>query len=285
MEKEIKQLKLHWILNKLFLHILFFIGFTNILFSQEDGNKLYDHRLNENKWSDLREGIRYEGHQDDVGRQWTYESKEEYEKAKRNSKQGKNGSGEGSGSGEGGSGNSKGGSYNERSNNSSYPKTTPRNISAPFTGGLGIFGYILLGVFVVALAFLIYYLFINQPKDGKKVGALIEIEDMNPSEIPLTELQRLLQEALNRGDYRGAIRIYFIFIIRDLSTKGWIRWEKEKTNLHYLREMSGKSEFDDFNQSVSFFEIIWYGKRELDVQKFEQIRPKFTRLLDKLGVK
>ena len=67
--------------------------------------------------------------------------------------------------------------------------------------------------------------------------------------------------------------------------KNWISWEKEKTNFHYLREMTGKNEFDDFNKSVSYFEIIWYGKRDLDVSKFEQIRPNFTSFLDKLGVK
>ncbi|MBK6527473.1 MAG: hypothetical protein IPG07_19110 [Crocinitomicaceae bacterium] len=37
----------------------------------------------------------------------------------------------------------------------------------------------------------------------------------------------MLQEALARADYRGAVRIYFIFIVRDLSQKNWINWEKE----------------------------------------------------------
>ena len=128
-------------------------------------------------------------------------------------------------------------------------------------------------------------MFVNRQRDGAKVGAPIELEEMHPSEIPLSELERLLKEALAKGDYRGAIRIYFIFIIRDLSDKKWISWQKEKTNFHYLREMSGKNEFDDFNRSVSYFEIIWYGKREIDSAKFEQIRPSFTRFLDKLGVK
>jgi hypothetical protein len=128
-------------------------------------------------------------------------------------------------------------------------------------------------------------MYINSPKKGKKVGPAIVLEDLNPVEIPLTELQRLLNEALANNDYRGAVRIYFIFIIRDLASKSWIEWQKEKTNFHYLREMSGKNEFDDFNVAVSFFEFIWYGKRELDASKFEEIKPNFTRFLDKLGVK
>jgi hypothetical protein len=49
--------------------------------------------------------------------------------------------------------------------------------------------------------------------------------------------------------------------------------------------MSGKIEFDDFNRSVSYFEIIWYGKREIDVSKFEEVKPNFTTFLKKLGVR
>lgn len=98
-------------------------------------------------------------------------------------------------------------------------------------------------------------------------------------------MQRLLNEALAKQDYRGAVRIYFIFIVRDLAQKNAIQWQREKTNFHYLIEMSGKTDYDDFNTSVSYFEIIWYGERQLDQAKFEQIRPVFTRFMDKLGIK
>jgi len=145
-------------------------------------------------------------------------------------------------------------------------------------------GYVLLIIFVLALIALIFFMFINSERKGKKVGEAIELEEINPTEIPLSELEKLLKEAIDKGDYRGAVRIYFIFIIRDLSDKEWIQWEKEKTNFHYLREMAGKTEFDDFNRSVSYFEIIWYGKREIDAGKFEEIKPNFTTFLKKLGV-
>ena len=49
-------MKQHSILNRFILHItlLFFAGFG---YAQE-GNDLYEHRLNENKWDELRDGIR-----------------------------------------------------------------------------------------------------------------------------------------------------------------------------------------------------------------------------------
>lgn len=290
-------------MNKWLTVISLFIAFLG--FTQEEDNTLYDHHLDENKWEKLRDGIRYEGQKNGPGRQWTYESNQEYNDAVKQYESGdgnggNGGEGDGWGNGQGGNGGENGedngqwgpgdGANNKPQEPVEYddydpePMDTP-DVSTP-SAGLGAFGYILMGVFIVALVFLIYYMYINSPKDGKKISGTIEgLDEVNPTEIPLTELQRMLQEALANNDYRGAVRIYFIFIIRDLAQKNWIKWEKEKTNFHYLREMSGKKEFDDFNRSVSYFEIIWYGKREIDANKFNEVKPNFTRLLDKLGVK
>ena len=251
-------------------------------FSQDD--ELYDHGLDQGRWQEIRDGIRYEGREDGPGREWTYESREEYE---REVKRYEGGGGTG-GSGEGSSNRNDGDGDSGREYE--YPEYDPpetnMDYKMPSFSGLGVIGYILLGVVFVGLIALIFYLFVNTEKKGPKIkGQVVDIEEVNPTEIPLTELQRLLQEALANEDYRGAVRIYFIFIVRDLAEKNWIRWEKEKTNFHYLKEMTGKEEYEDFNITVSYFEYIWYGKRELDAQKFEQVRPKFTRLLDKLGVK
>lgn len=275
MEEEAEPLKTVLILNRKIVHIIFLTFVATFSFAQEDD--LYDHGLNEKKWNELRDGIRYENQPDGAGREWTYESKREYETAKRKNQNGGNG-----GTGRSDGGRQDGGSMRDREMSSPQPVSSPKsdfNMS-----GLGSLGYVLLIIFILLVAFLIYYLFVNRVKDGKKVVP-ITLEDTAPTEIPLTELQRMLQEALARGDYRGAVRIYFIFIIRDLSQKNWIIWEKEKTNFQYLREMSNRSEYAQFNQSVSYFEIIWYGKREIDKNTFEQIKPDFTRFLDKLGVK
>ena len=282
-------------MNRLILISL--LSFISISSWSQDDNQLYDHDLDANKWEKLRDGVRYEGRDGPksggAGQRWTYPSNEEYDQAVEQYGSGQNGSGSGSGNGSGsGSGSN---DYSSGGNNAGdgaqdYPQRSsqPRNRSSSSSvsaTGLGAFGYVLLAIFVGGLIFLIFYLWVKSPKDGKKITEEIILEDVNPIEIPLTELQKLLQEAVAKGDYRGAVRIYFIFIVRDLTQKGHIQWEKEKTNFHYLREMSGKNEYDDFNRSVSYFEIIWYGKREIDASKFEQVKPNFTLFLDKLGVK
>lgn len=259
-----------------------FLLISSFSYSQKDGERLYDHELDEEKWERLRDGIRYEG-REGAGRRWTYESDEEWRKAQKNSG-GKNGSGSGGGQGNGqGSGYGSGDGAPQQYPEYQPPPESP-SVNSP-SMNLGWLGYVLMGLLVIALMILIYYMFINSNSKGKKISRdEIMLEDTNPTEIPLTELQRMLQEALARGDYRAAVRIYFIFIIKDLAEKKWIQWEKEKTNFHYLREMSGKDEYTDFNRSVSFFEYIWYGEREIDQSTFEQIKPNFTLFLEKLGV-
>ncbi len=249
---------------------------TSLVYGQSDD--LYDHGLNEGKWEDLRDGVRYEGKDGGSGRRWTYESDQEYNNDRLQK-------GESIDDREGGDGDGEAEPQSQprSSSSSSIPRVRP-NLSV--FQGLGVIGYIIIGLFAIGLIWLIYQLFLNAESKGKKIDrAAIALEDVNPTEIPLTELERLLKEALDNQDYRGAVRIYFIFIVRDLAQKKWIEWQKEKTNFHYLTEMVGKTDYDDFNTSVSYFEIIWYGERELDQSKFEQIQPVFTRFMKKLGVK
>ena len=260
-------------LNKWILHIVFgLMAFSSL--SQD----LYDHKLDKEKWSEIRDNIRYEG-RDGAGREWTYESQEEYERARRNKG---NGNGKGSGSGDG-----NGGEDVAKSHTTPQKVNPPQwNPSTPNLASLSWLGWLFIIIFGAAIIGLIVYLVMNnKPNVGnKKVDLDDYYEDVAPADIPLTELQKRLKEALDKGDYRGAVRIYYLFILKDLSEKQWIFWEKEKTNMHYLREMGGKPEFDDFNKSISYFEVIWYGKRQIDQNQFQTIQPNFTNLLQKLGV-
>ena len=225
-------------------YILLFCLSSFLSFAQDD-NQLYDHDIDENRWEKLRDGIRYEGKksQGGIGQRWTYPTNQEYKQAVEDYSSGSEGNSatsNGDGLGSGGGSNDNGTSSYEPGDDPSDvqeynpPPPPPQDPPSRVTvTGLGAFGYVLLAAFIGGLIFLVFYLWVKSPKDGKKITEEIVLEDVNPIEIPLTELQRLLQEAISKGDYRGAVRIYFIFIVRDLTQKGKIHWEKEKTNFHY----------------------------------------------------
>ena len=162
------------------------------------------------------------------------------------------------------------------------PKRRKKNIS-PTSSSLGGFAQFLVylgyAVIIAVVIFIIYKLILNY--NGSETGAVVEMnfDDVPPSEIPKTELERRLEEALAREDYREAVRIYFIFIIKDLSMKNWIVWERKKTNMSYLMEMRSKSQFNLFNETVSIYDIVWYGNYTITKSNFHEVEPKFKQLL------
>lgn len=258
-------------MNRLF--IIYFICLASFSFAQVD--ELYDHGLDQNKWNELRDNIRYENQPDGPGREWTYEDRASYEKASREYRK-NNGGGDGDGNGSGYDGASQ---YLEQDYT---PPPAPRSPNFSM-GNLSWLGYVFIGIFIVLIIVALYFFFINYKRNNVEVKS-VDLDETAPIEIPLSELQRMLQDALSKGDYRLAVRIYFVFIVRDLSEKKWIVWEKDKTNYHYLREMNNQPDYNAFTKVVGYFEVVWYGKRMIDKNTFEAIRPDFTNLLDKLGV-
>lgn len=132
---------------------------------------------------------------------------------------------------------------------------------------------IILFLVLFALVIWIAYLIIkNRNPANKKVVVDIE-NDWNPEVISKTELERRLEVAIEKGDYRECVRIYFTFILKELIRKGWIRWKKEKTNHHYVMEMGGKPESLGFMQSVRIYDLVWYGDYQIDEDIYELLRP------------
>lgn len=181
--------------------------------------------------------------------------------------------------------------WDEKQENSKEVKTRPRktrenrqrsNRSSNPMSVSPLVGQILLIIVVLILVFLIFYLFFKAPIDKKAKKIDQDLSEISPTEIPKSELELMLDKALAQEDYRKAIRIYFIFIIRALSKKGWISWEKEKTNFSYLSEMRKNKFYNDFETSVSVYEIVWYGKRILNKQTYLELEPKFKTLIQQL---
>ncbi|MFK8046236.1 MAG: hypothetical protein AB8B72_12135 [Crocinitomicaceae bacterium] len=246
---------------------------------------IYNHDLDENKLGELKENIR---HLSKEPERWTYDSDREYREAVSKFERG-NRTGSDTGidkAGTGGSDDRATGyespeaekEWDSDSSNSNFemPKLT--------LGPAGkIILYILLGLI---LAVLIYFLFISSSfkANGAKYVPL-DLDETAPSDIPKTELERLLDEAIQAKDYRKAVRVYYLFILKDLSEKKWIQWEKQKTNMHYLLEMQSKTEAPAFEKVLTYFEFIWYGKREITESQFSSIQPSFLQLLKTLNIK
>lgn len=162
------------------------------------------------------------------------------------------------------------------------PKIKPQKISIPTTGEMHFMQILLLVVGAILIAFLIYYFFLRFNVD-EKGAKIVSEQDIPPMEIPKSELERRLEVALKEGNFKEAVRIYFIFIIKDLSEKKWITWEKDKTNFSYILEMRKRPQYNLFNDSVFIFEWVWYGNYQVTEENYKNWEKTFKKLLSEIN--
>ena len=144
--------------------------------------------------------------------------------------------------------------------------------------GLKIFFYCL---FIAVFLILIYYTFANKYifTNTKVVeNQRVSIENIEEN-LKDADIDRFLTDSLNNSDFRLAIRLYYLKIIKELSALRWIRWRKEKTNLDYLYEMKSRPFFASFKNVTKIFDRVWYGEAEIDKGIYDQLAPVFENFL------
>lgn len=123
---------------------------------------------------------------------------------------------------------------------------------------LKIAGYALVSAMLIVIIFIIIRNMLNESRKKVSNSRQAEIEDLN--ERPMeTDLEAMLREALNNGEYRLAFRIRYLMVIRALHTRELISWRKEKTNHDYLKEVKDQPWFDSFRGRTLLFDKFWYG--------------------------
>lgn len=124
----------------------------------------------------------------------------------------------------------------------------------------------------ILLAWIAYTLIKNRnPKDI--AVSSFQHSDWNPELIPKTELELRLEAAMLRDDYRECVRIYFTFILKEMIRLGRIKWKKDLTNIDYLLQVSGKKGYQDFQESVRIYDLVWYGEYEITRAEYDEVVP------------
>ncbi|MBK9731034.1 MAG: DUF4129 domain-containing protein [Chitinophagaceae bacterium] len=101
-------------------------------------------------------------------------------------------------------------------------------------------------------------------------------------DFPETELDRLLREAIERNDFRLAVRIYYLMAMKELTNKKLILWRKEKTNFDYVLELRETAQYKSFREVTLLFERVWYGEFPVSEQRFLELSERFKNFLTTL---
>jgi len=144
---------------------------------------------------------------------------------------------------------------------------------------LRIVVYILLSAFIL---FVIYYVIKNTSLKGRK-SIVPEARAEEPIEnIEELDVDTLLQLAIKNGDFRMAVRLYYLAILKNLHERNIISWKKDKTNRDYLTEIFAKEYYNDLRVLTLAYEQAWYGEQPLSEDIFKKLVEDFHQFNQRL---
>lgn len=167
-------------------------------------------------------------------------------------------------------------------------KESSSSSDSDFSGLATLFGYLVIGI-LIALVFVILYFMLGKDNlfkpRSKKIEAL-DLKSIEQIEENLEEydVSHYLQQAIDNNQYRIAIRLHYLLIIKELSTRKFIRWKRDKTNRNYLYETQDYPFANNFKMSTNIFEQIWYGERDVTEGDFTMIHSHFSKLNEEINL-
>ncbi len=127
--------------------------------------------------------------------------------------------------------------------------------------------YIKIGLIIFALYFVITKIFkigiFNIfGKKNKKAANRVIMNDWQEN-IHELDFDKKIIAALQQNNYREAVRLRFLKILKLLTDNDFIHWSIEKTNRDYLSELTQNRLHQSFNNIVLIFDYIWYGEYKI----------------------
>lgn len=86
-----------------------------------------------------------------------------------------------------------------------------------------------------------------------------------------------IDKAIQQKNYRLAIRLMFLRMLKDLSEKKIIQYTQDKTNFDYLMQLHSTRYYDGFFRIARNYEFSWYGQFEVNENAFRIIQGDFNQ--------
>ena len=111
-------------------------------------------------------------------------------------------------------------------------------------------------------------------REKNKVSGTGE-EELATEDIFAINYQKEIDKAASQGNYRLAVRLMFLRLLKNLSEKNIIRYQQDKTNFDYLLQLHSTKYYNNFFRITRNYEYSWYGKFEVSEETYGIIRNDF----------
>lgn len=141
--------------------------------------------------------------------------------------------------------------------------------------------FMIIGGFVT---FLILYLYNSNAALFRKSTSIAdeEIGGAETSDIFTINYQKEIDKAIVVSNYRLAVRLMFLRLLRNLSDRNIIHYKQDSTNFDYMMQLRSTKLYHDFFRLARNYEYSWYGQFDIDKEKYSVIKTEFDNFEHKL---
>jgi hypothetical protein len=156
--------------------------------------------------------------------------------------------------------------------------------------GVHLLFWVLIAAVACALAIFLYRVLMNRQKPKpvvvtEAIHPLPDITDDNvgADELPEDGWTKLARELLARGEFRLAMRAFYLASLSHLSARNLISIARFKSNRDYERELRRRGHsfpelLSVFGQNISVFEGVWYGMHDVNSDSVSQFATNVERI-------
>lgn len=141
--------------------------------------------------------------------------------------------------------------------------------------------FIIIGIFIAAL---IYFLVQHKINIFSRSSVTADDDDSNDEQEDIFHLSysKLIQQAEKNKDYRLAVRLMFLQLLKLLSDANAIQYQPDYTDLHYLQQLRNSKYYADFSKVCHNYEYVWYGKFDITEERYASIKSDCVKLRDQV---
>lgn len=151
----------------------------------------------------------------------------------------------------------------------------------PFRLNINIDSVIVYIAIAIFAALLIWYIttrvFIKKNKTSEV--EFTQEKDL-PEDIFSIPYKEAIQKAMQQKNYRLAIRLHYLQLLKTLADKKIITYRPDKTNFDYLMQVRPTDHYNDFFKATRNYEYSWYGLFDISEEqylKMEQVFENFYK--------
>ena len=136
--------------------------------------------------------------------------------------------------------------------------------------------FIIIGGFAVAL--MLYLSDSNVGLFRKKVSVFQDEKHEEETEnIFEINYKVRIDKAVKAGNYRLAVRLMFLQMLKTMAGKKLIQYKQDHTNFDYLLQLRNTTHYNDFFRITRDYEYTWYGNFPVNEKEWDLIKTDFEK--------